>query len=380
MKVGLITTIGMNIGDEFIRDGIIHCFEKALIGVHHYTMIHKHDSYQFFPAEKKILTLLGTMRHVNSLANLVGKISGHRKWLKTEFDPVELIIQCGAPIFWPGNGNAGSWEHILWYEVLHRFKGKKRILNVAGGSCYPWEDRDRVISYIDSHSSDRKYIQDILGIADLTTTRDKLAQSICTHVNKATPLIIPCSALLAPRRYKVKMGSENKFIFINYMKNAGHFKFGKEINSETWDHQLKSLVTKFLELKESVVFICHNKEEYDSALRLNIQGVSVVLPKNRQQYFNISRNAKIGICNRQHACIVLAGMGIPSIDVSTDTRMLMVEETGLPLVYVNDVKTELLIDKSYELMKHNEDWKDRLIELSNRTEKKYTEFFKETLG
>jgi glycosyltransferase involved in cell wall biosynthesis len=77
------------------------------------------------------------------------------------------------------------------------------------------------------------------------------------------------------------------------------------------------------------------------------------------------------VCNRLHAAVALASVGIPSVSVGTDTRLLMVAAIGLPYRYVKDVDTELLEDAIETLLEHRNDERDRLLELREWTWSRY---------
>jgi hypothetical protein len=54
-------------------------------------------------------------------------------------------VQCGAPVLWP-NCNKCEWAEPLWYSVIGRLHKKTPVLNLAAGSCYPWEKQPEKIA------------------------------------------------------------------------------------------------------------------------------------------------------------------------------------------------------------------------------------------
>ena len=69
----------------------------------------------------------------------------------------------------------------------------------------------------------------------------------------------------------------------------------------------------------------------------------------------------------------LAGMGVPSLAVGTDTRLLMVSSLGLPCFYVKDASVERLENELEGLLRRRSHERDRLLALRSRTWSQYVE-------
>lgn len=366
IKIGLITTIDTNIGDDFIREGICGILRE----------IFKESEIEFIPVNKhKPLTVYPAWHpvHLSKAANLlpIGRslinntIEKFASKLRLScFDDCDLIVQCGAPVFWP-NCHKNEWAEALWHHVVGRLCEKIPVLNLAAGSCYPWERQPAGIT----ETNDIRYLKAILGYCRLTTVRDTLSKILCESLGAQVPLI-PCSAFLAAGGL---MGSlkDDGVVLINYMSSGGHYDWGQNIDSSTWHKTVKALVGH-LKKYHKLAFLCHNEKEYKLAAEME-PAIKRLLPKTPQEYFSITSDAKGAVCNRMHASVGLAGMGIPSIAVGTDTRLLMVKALGLPSFYVKETNLIQLEDALENLLANRYKEKERLLALRSEIWKSYTE-------
>ena len=92
-----------------------------------------------------------------------------------------------------------------------------------------------------------------------------------------------------------------------------------------------------------------------------------IWPRTPQEYFDQVSGCAAALCNRMHASVGLAGMGIPSMAVGTDTRLLMVRATGLPGLYVKEASVQRLEEGLENLLRFREQWKERLLALRAET-------------
>jgi hypothetical protein len=89
------------------------------------------------------------------------------------------------------------------------------------------------------------------------------------------------------------------------------------------------------------------------------------------EYFNIAVWGKAGIFNRMHASVGFAGLGIPSMAIGADTRMLMVENLDLPIMYVKDATPKLLLEALDNAVTSRYVEQERLLQLQARTLESY---------
>lgn len=371
MKIGLITTLDTNIGDDFIREGIcrvlVHVFKGREI---EFVPINKHRPFTVFkplhPArlmeQGARLPLAG--RFMGTAAALLARTGQSR------FDDCDLIVQCGAPVLWP-NCHRCEWAVPLWYSVVGRLHRKIPVMNLAAGSCYPWEARPRKIDNPD----DEHFLKTIGSYCVATTTRDTLAEKLFSSIG-VDNAFIPCSALLAggtgraPGRYK-------DFILINYMPGGGHFDWGQGIDPSEWDRALSTLIER-LKKKHQVAMLCHNEKERLSAGQI-APDLPVIFPRTPDEYFTEVAGAKAAVCNRLHASVGLAGLGIPSIAVGTDTRLLMVEAIGVPALYVKEATLSRIEGEFGRILANRESESRRLLALRERVWRQYSDLVSKSL-
>lgn len=369
MKIGLLTTLDTNIGDDFIRLGIC----RVLSDIYRpdsieFVSVNKHQPYTVYPPTHPIhlRKYLGVELGQNGCQKLFDGVFSFL-W-KSDFHRCDMIVQCGAPVFWPYCGQ-NEWAKPIWYDVIGRVFDKIPVLNLAAGSCFPWIDRENATP----KPEDVNYISDILRFCSLTTVRDRFAKKLCASLGVDVPMI-PCSALLSPNGQRATCPPSG-YIIINYMRGGGHYDWSQGISHEKWDATTKELVHR-LAKRHKVIFLCHNEEEKYLAMEMGLS-LPIYFPKTPKEYFNCVAGAKFGICNRMHASVAMAGMGVPSIAICTDTRLLMVEALGLKTHFVEDVTVELLEDEAEDVLLRIDQERLRLLELEEWTRAQYLSVIKE---
>jgi len=373
MKIGLITTLETNIGDDFIREGIClllkEIFRKERI---EFICVNKHRPYTVYPEWHPIhlRDFAGRLPAGRDLARRASeKLLSRLK--HSRFDDCDLIVQCGAPVFWP-NCHGNEWAEPIWHEVISRLSERIPVLNLAAGACYPWELQPLAVE----QSDDAEYIKSILGYCRLTTVRDRLARDICKSLGCEVPLI-PCSALLAARGSVADIQSSG-YILINYMTGGGHYAWGQDIEPDKWEETIRTLINR-LRKRHKVAFLCHDEKELVLA-RGVVSDIPHFLPKTVSEYFACVSQAKFGVFNRMHASVAMAGLGIPSVAICTDTRLLMVAQLGLTTYYVNEVNEDILEEKIESEICLLPAEQDRLLVLQGETWDRYTSVIQDTLS
>lgn len=366
LKVGMITTIDTNIGDDLIRYGIIKLFKKYFKNYDiEFVSVNKHNPYSIYPPHHPI--------HYSYLAKYLPykKVSIEKRILNigkslggSYFHSADVIVQCGAPVFWP-NCNKCEWALPIWKDVVGALYEETPVLNLAAGSCYPWETRDES----SLTKKDGEYIKQILGYCKQTTVRDRLSQEICSQYGYEVRKIA-CTAFLASEYDSLNTGSKG-YVVINYMKGAGHYDWGQNIDNNKWEQTIIKLINK-LKKRHNIAFLCHDKTEWDLAEELDPE-VLRIWPKNIDEYFALLPKVSAAICNRLHASVALAGAGVPSISVGTDTRLLMPEELGLNCIYVKDVNDSALDDLLETMISNRSSLKEKLFEQKKQVENEYLE-------
>jgi hypothetical protein len=376
MRIGLITTLNTNIGDDFIREGI-KLLLHAVYQAHkiEFISINKHQPMSVYPSWHPV-HMANFMKYLprasSRASNLIKQFAPKIKL--SRFDTCELIVQCGAPVLWPGCHHC-EWADPLWHQVVGRLSQYIRILNLAAGSCYPWEQQPSHIT----DPADGEYLRAILSYCKLSTTRDVLAQHLYASLGVEVPLI-PCSAFLVAKSYGRNIqnkGNKKGIVLINFMSRGGHYDWDQGIDSSAWHNTVRELINR-LRRHHTLAFLCHNDVENHLSHELD-PTIPRLYPKNPQEYFALVSEAKVALCNRMHASVGLAGLGIPSVAVGTDTRLLMVQAIGLPSFYVKEVDADILEESLEHLLATFPKEQERLLVLQTETWNQYLQYIAEAV-
>jgi len=373
LRVGLITTVDTNIGDDFIRQGICLLLGKAFKSVAlDYVIVNKHEPISVYPRWHPIHLAVNDSGSRKSSSYFSRVWAGLALQLtRNRFDGCDLIVQCGAPVAWP-DCHKCEWAGPLWYRVVIRLSSRIPVLNLAAGSCYPWERQPTQIAI----PQDDQFLRAILGCCHITTVRDRLAETLFGSLGFQTPLI-PCAAFVTGESYPVNTRS-GSVVLINYMHNGGHYDFGQPIDANLWMATIRNLVGR-VRRRHKVAFLCHDAAEYALADVLDAT-VPRLWPKNSADYAALVSDAKVVLANRMHASVFLGGLGIPSVTVGTDTRMLMLEPLGLPFHYVSDTHVEQLESELECLLGQRSQETERLLTLRSQVCERYLETMEACLG
>jgi hypothetical protein len=278
----------------------------------------------------------------------------------------DLVVQCGAPIYWcHDHVNAHCCENE-WYEPLikRRFiqNKKARFFNMAGGSCKTYfsdgsEFCPRCIAYI----------RELYDVSSLTTLRDALASDVLSQTGADAPLL-PCTSLFAGDEFGIQPESGD-YVVVNFMPLAGHYSFEKNIDKFRWQSVFKQ-VYESLKQSNRIVFVCHNEKEKKHAKQID-PSAKIFYAKNYIDYLNIYAGAKYGLVNRIHGAYALASFGKPSIVVGNDSRARMADEIGVERLYVNDVESQILLDAIDRMQRDASQFAEKSQSIKRDTLKKY---------
>ena len=353
-KVGLISTLDTNLGDDLIRLGTVELLQSVLGEWEslEFVVMNKHRPLDIF--RNKVLPRF--VEQVPRKREAAIRLLGHAVRplrLSHVFDDVDFVVQCGTPMMWPECRRA-EWLPTLWSDTLARPRSP-RVLSLAAGSCYPWTaPRPPRIQPPDAAALSR-----MLDVVDTITFRDELAQTIAKSLG-FRGRVLPCVALHWAHGRVADPNAEA--IVLNVMPRGGHFLWTEDLVSVDWPREMDRLVSA-LERTHPLILLCHNREEYDFAARWPHH--ERCLPATAQQYFETIRRACVGVVNRMHAAVALAGVGIPAVAVGTDTRLLMVGTAGQKCAYLADTCSDALLETVNTLLK--ERWAHRLTLLQNET-------------
>ncbi|MBD0320105.1 MAG: polysaccharide pyruvyl transferase family protein [Gemmatimonadetes bacterium] len=369
-RVGLITTLDTNIGDDFIREGVKRVVAAALDGREiEWVMVNKHHPLTVYPGWHPV-RLAERLPRGRGKAQRLARTLLHPLPL-SRFDGCELVVQCGAPVLWPGC-HGSEWAEPLWREVVGRLAARGvPVLNLAAGSCYPWESPAERID----DAADVEYVRRALADCRLTTSRDTLAHRLYASVGGDTPLV-RCTAFVAPRGQATDR--DERLVLVNYMAGAGHYDWGQGVDGGGWEATMKTVLERLKE-RHRVAFLCHTQAEYDLAGGLD-PSLPRILPRTPREYFEVAARAAGAVCNRLHASVAMAGMGIPSVAIGTDTRLLMVEQVGIPALYVKEATAERVLHELDAGMARAGQTRDRLLAASDETWDAYVTAIRGAIG
>ena len=349
-KISVITTVDHNIGDDFVRDGILYLIGQVFGGME-VEMVHKHLPItarsgfawlhetgidRLIDRIRPDLTLRVTRRLDSALP--VGPSSDR-------IASADILIQSGGPIYWTNPD--GDCAHTEWWNPLVErrwlpFANGRPFLNLAGGTCQPYDSDG---AEFNGRPDVLDHIRRFFDLTTLTTVRDQLSVEVLKRAGRKG-ILLPCSSLFAVDRLQIR-SSAGDYVALNYMPAGGHFVLGQPIDADGWEKAFSSFASE-LARRERVVLVCHNQKEHDAARRL-LPGLEVFRSSDYRDYLHFYSRARWGILNRVHGCFALASLGKPSAVVGSDSRAKMVGQLGLPETFVNNATVEWLTGVAAEL-------------------------------
>jgi len=280
---------------------------------------------------------------------------------------LDLGVVCGGPLITPYLSR-GDLD-LMYHHMLGAFASKSLpVLNLSVGSCYPWENIPKAT--VDGDNVD--FLKRVFEYSSVATVRDELAQRLCADLGEQCELV-PDTGFVAGRAFSELVDSQigQHYIVINYQKYGANEDWGQNVDPASWRNILKTLIDK-LRRRYKIVFICHNEGELRLAEKLD-GTIPKYRPRTMQEYAQVISGAIAGICNRLHAAIPLASIGVPAIGVGTDSRLGTLQAIGLPCFYVKDVNVELLEDTLEKLIKNRTTEHERLVALREKALNRYVE-------
>jgi hypothetical protein len=358
MKISAITTVSHNVGDDFVREGVLHLlsciYPECLI-----SLIHKHQPITARPEWEWL--------YHSGISGLIDRLPGSAQLgllarldralpLKNNTDRIldcNLLVQCGAPVYWlHGSVSCAQSE---WYNPLIRrrwssVRSKVPFLNLAGGSCQTYNsDGSEFVGADETLAFIREFFDD----CRLTTLRDELAGKILRTAGRSAT-ILPCASIFA----RIGLGIETKepsVVALNYMPKGGHYKLEATFDSVSWERRFTEFVRRLPE-EHDYVFVCHNLSELSEAKRL-FPGHRFFWSKDFKDYLYFFSTVKFGIFNRVHAAFALGSFGRPSFVIGNDSRARMCDMIKLRHGFVGDVTTVSLtceFERLHETWSHYE--------------------------
>lgn len=325
MSIAIITTVNHNVGDDFVREGILYLLRAAGCTLP-VEQIHKHSP----------VTAVYGLENVRKLrvSRVLDPIA-RRLRLKNRIDQAHILIQSGAPIYWC-HENGPHCSDNEWFDPLVRkrflpSRNGRPFLNIAGGSCQRYHsDGSELIKC----ASCCHYMQEFYDSCDLTLLRDELAQKML-HLVGREARVLPCTSIFARDQLNIEP-QPGEYVVLNFMENAGHFTFGQDIDGALWRRQFVELARMVAKIDRTVV-ACHTPHEEMLARELVPHLEIFLVPGKHIDYMNFYARAKWGVLNRVHGAFMMASFGRPAVLIGNDSRARMIENLNLNSFFVSDV-------------------------------------------
>ena len=373
LKVTTITTVNHNIGDDFVREGILYFLER------HFGLLDIKNINKHFPVsvrdECDWLLSSGIINTADRFSRLMGRVlskgidllplnSGKDKILRSD-----ILIQCGAPVFWCNGGNHCSdneWWGALIEKRYRKIREQVVFFNIAAGSCQPYFSDGSEVALCNRCGA---YIKKFYDLAEITTVRDELSKNILNLLGLDAPLI-PCPSIFAADRLEIK-AEDPQYVCLNYMEGGGHYNFGQNIDVMQWRRAFKDF---YYNIKNNFncVFVCHNQKEVRDAKKID-SSARIFIAKDYHEYLKFYARAKYGVVNRVHAAFAMAGFGRPSIVIGSDSRARMSDQLGLKNFFVSNVYTQMLLEEFQGMVTKGSDYRDILIKIKEKACSSYLE-------
>ena len=367
----IISTVRHNIGDDFVREGIVRLLSDALSMLRpeaslRFGVIHKHSPITAVHGFEGIRSL-----RLSKLVEPVTRILG----LTDCIGSADLLIQSGAPVYWC-HKNGTSCERNEWFDPLIRKRflpdrrGRK-FFNLAGGSCQRYHsDTSELADFPETLA----YIAEFFDVCDLTTLRDTHARQMLQAAGRDAE-VLPCTSIFARDNLGIS-AEQGEYIVLNFMENGGHFTFGQTIDKERWRENFRKIFVQTSRMGR-VVAACHNERERDLVREVVPEIEAFIVPDDHVEFMRFYARARFGIVNRVHAGFMMASFGKPVAVIGTDTRALMIANLNLPSYFVEDVVD---LDAIVEGIAEREDsYRDEIEDIRQRARDRYVEMIAKAL-
>lgn len=289
----LVSTIGKNPGDEFIRCGVGNVIKR----------IDQHA------------TGLIVDKETNSI---------HKPH---DFDK---CIWAGMPVFWSLDHNC-SWN-VPWWNVLTRgwvSENKNDFCVLGAGSFQDWKNSKRGLNQDKMHEEARLLNER----SHCVVVRDQIACDI-TNIEFTVKV---CPAILST--YNVQKTSSIKAC--NLMPRGAHYTQFNEKQHKHWCDKQQRIADTLR--ANNYIFFAHNDEEHDHAIRLGwVEDDIVNYNKDTNNMLKHYRNVDKFFGNRVHGCIVSRANGADVISCGYDTRQEAVRLAGADVYTPEDLDLNMI--------------------------------------
>jgi len=347
-----MTSLGVNVGDEFIREGICSFLDEIF------------KNWEPFYVNKV------------DLLSLHQPLEDEVTMSEDKFRDADMIIQGGAPVYWKIGEHTSynvEWAEELWQKRIFQLGPEKPIFNIAAGACQPFPDFAKTFL---SDPACAQFAKDVHSACRWTSVRDPLASQILYALG-LEHAALPCTAFHAPRRWK-SLNGYGDVLGINLMPFAGHYKLKEDIDERAWGRTIEAFLTEFRK-RYALLFIAHDPSEREFMERYLSSGEAIFYSPHWRNYLPVYERCSAVMASRIHGAVCAAGFGRPAVIVGNDTRLLIGDYIGIPSIYVSKVKVEELVDLVETGMAMREQERDRLLTLREETAARYRDAILEGL-
>jgi len=380
-RVTIITTLEHNVGDDFVRDGIIFLLGKVL-GSMELQFIHKHLPITARP-EFTWLRSSGLDDRLDRLSDRFSLRATRRidaiLPLRPSTDRIrtaDVLVQSGGPVFWAnsdGDCTGTEWWGPLIQRRWIQNEPRRPFLNLAGGTCQRYDSDASEFARLPQVLD---HIRRFFDLTALTTVRDDLSVKVLRQAGREG-VLLPCTSLFAVDMWNIKP-APGEYVVLNYMPAGGHYIFGQSIDSEQWERRFVALARR-LAHRERVIMVCHNSKELAAARQL-LPELEFFHSANYSDYLRLYSHARWGILNRVHGCFALASLGKPSAVIGSDSRSRMVRLLGLPEQFVNAATDEWLESTAEQLSGLSGSFSEHMVQLKAASAAVYVSRLRRALG
>jgi hypothetical protein len=376
MKVTFITTVGHNVGDDFVRDGICHLLREAW-GPFEVQFVHKH-----FPASARAalvrwhLSPAGRWLLRRPGLRKPGRLSRWMDWLplNPRRDAVlgcDVLVQSGAPVYWLNRSSA--CEDNEWYDPLIRRRWKRTravLMNLGAGACQEFASEG---SEFAAAPATLAFVREFYDACAVTTVRDRLSERVLALAGRKAERL-PCPSIFARQWHAVEPGPGD-YVALNFMALGGHYDLDGSVDAARW-RMVFGAVLATLRRSERCVLACHDRDEERLARRWfpeteRFIGAAAV------DYLRFYAHARSGILNRVHGAFALASMGRPAVIVGADSRARMGEELELPVLPAAGSTAAEIVAAHSAARDAGAAWAARMRGIASTAERRYVELLRD---
>jgi Polysaccharide pyruvyl transferase len=373
--IALLSHRGGNIGHDFmalgIEQAVMIAFGDDVPIVHfeqhrpldvlrsgHWAQVAFRCNHRFFQLPRKILAS-DAMRA--------------RLWRDVAHMNYRLAVACGGPNLVPGAYKAPEMRMLL-----HHMNGAFALrgiplIDAAIGTAFPLE---RPIKRFDD-PQDRTFFRQAASYATRITVRETDAQAALADIGIEAPLL-PCAAIGAGKYFECQ-GSDSAthdgHVVINYQADGANTDWGQGLDKGRWRQIVRGVIDE-ISRRHPIRMLAHSSYEAKLAGEIAPE-LPCDHPSDTSDYAKTIANAKAGFVSRIHAAVALAGIGVPSVVVGTDTRLGTATTLGLSTFPSMHATVELLTAAIEGQIARRHQERERLLSLRETTLKDYARIFQD---